>query len=270
MVEKRTLAIIILATLTWALIATGSTTYYYLEQARYQEQLNEKQNLLNEITENYDNHVTKRNLLSSKYGELLGTYQFFVSKNWFDGENRSLCLNQYKILLSSLGSNYSSVFEKFPEINITYYNLLNETQTLNESQITMEKFDSLLNSFYKLFSTLTTKELENTISETSKIHVSLCINYTKIAGQLTIEWHNLSIFLGATLFDLTREVANVTYDYYATMEPGHILITSINNNTAWWIWSYWDETTNGWSWGPVGCDAWNLKNNGIYKWDVFP
>jgi hypothetical protein len=69
---------------------------------------------------------------------------------------------------------------------------------------------------------------------------------------------------------LTRKVSNVTYSYFADIEPGHVIITSINNQAAWWLWYYWDETVNDWVWGPVGCDAWTLKNGGTYKWDVYP
>lgn len=270
MVEKRTLTIVLLATLTWALIATSATFYYYLEQARYQRQLDERKNLFKKILEGYEEYATKWNLLSSEYGELQGMFKFFVSKNWFNGENSSLCLNQFKLLLSGLDSNYTLLLHKFPEINTTYYNLFTETQTLDETKLTAEKFEDLLNSFYKLLNILAAKELESTIGKTAQINVSLCINYTKITGQLTVEWHNISLPVGATLFDLTRKVTNATYDYYTTMEPGHIIITSINGYQAWWIWYYWDEDVKDWSWGPVGCDAWNLKNNETYKWDVFP
>jgi len=270
LVEKRTLTFALLAVLTLALITTSATLYYYLLQTRYQQQLREKQNLLNMIIEGYEEYTSKRNLLSSEYGELQGMFQFFVSKNWFNEENRSLCLNQFKFLLLSLGSNYTLFLQRFPEINATYTNLLNDTQTLVEKQVTPEKFEDLLADFYKLLNILAAKELENAIGETSQIHVNVCINYTKIIGQLTIEWYNVSVPVGTTLFDLTRRIANVTYDYYAAMEPGHIIITSINDYQAWWIWYYWDYDVKDWSWGPVGCDAWGLKNNETYKWDIFP
>ncbi|MGB9676605.1 MAG: hypothetical protein ACPL0C_05405 [Candidatus Bathyarchaeales archaeon] len=262
MVEKRTLTFTILAVVVWAFLATSIATYYYMQQLTIKNQLDEKQQLLTELTENYEDFVTKRNLLFAEYGALLGEYQRF------QGDNYSSLMNNYAILLSNLKGNYTSTFNKFPELNTTYNLLLNEFQELSvKSEVTKEEFSSLLEEFYKLFNALSLKELENSIGKASLIEVSLCINYTLVGG--TVEWHNVSISPCATLFDLTREVANITYEYWATMEPGHIIIKSINNQTAWWLWYYWDETINDWVWGPVGCDAWTLKNNGIYKWDVY-
>jgi len=251
--------------LVWASITTGSVAYYYLEQARYQEQLKEKQQLLSELSENYGVSATKRNSLSGEYGALLGEYQYFVFENWFADENSSLCMGKYERLLSSLGGNYTAIFNEFPVLNTTYNNLLSEFQILKEqSQVTKERFGSLLDEFYILFVALATKELEGFVGEISAIHVSLCIDY----GNLTIKWYNnTASSFGATLFDLTRKVASVNYSYWATMEPGHILVTSINNYAeGYWLWYYWDDTKNEWVFGPVGCDAWILKDNGIYKW----
>ena len=258
MVEKRTLAIIILATLTWALIATGSTTYYYLEQAKYQEQLNEKQNLLNQLKENYNSHATKKNLISGDYGALLGEYQ------WFTEENYSPLISKYEQLLSNLKGNYTQILNAFPELNETYGNLLNRVQTLKNENVTREEFGSLLNDFYKLFTALTIKESEEFLGKTFLIHVNLCIDY----GNGTVNWYNnTEVALGTTLFNLTTKIAKADYSYWPTMEPGHILINSINNYTSgYWIWYYWDESTNEWVFGPVGCDAWILKDNGTYKW----
>ena len=258
MVEKRTLALITLAALIWASLSTGFMTYYYMEQTRYQDRLNEKQQLLNELTENYDVSTTKRNLLAGDYGELLGEYQ------WFSGENYSSLMGKYEKLLSNLSGNYTSTLNEFPELNTTCENLLNQFQTLNEkSEVSREEFSSLLNDFYKLFTALITKELEGFLGEVSVIEVSLCIDY----GNQTIEWHNVSTSPSITLFDLTRKMAEVEYSYWPTMEPGHILVTSINNYTeGYWIWYYWDEAKSEWIYGPVGCDAWVLKDNEIYKW----
>ena len=258
MVEKRTLAIIILATLTWALIATGSTTYYYLEQARYQEQLNEKQNLLNQLKENYNSHATKKNLISGDYGALLGEYQ------WFTEENYSPLMSKYEQLLSNLRGNYTPILSAFPELNKTYSNLLNKVQTLKNENVTKEEFGSLLNDFYKLFTALAMKESEEFLGETFLIHVNLCIDY----GNGTVNWYNnTEVTLGTTLFNLTTKIAEVEYSYWTTMEPGHILVDSINNYAeGYWIWYYWDENIKDWKWGPVGCDAWILKDNATYKW----
>jgi len=245
--------------LVWASITTGSVAYYYLEQTRYREQLKEKQQLLSELSENYGVSATKRNLLSGEYGALLGEYQ------WFVGENYSALMSKYEELLSNLRRNYTLTLNEFPELNATYNNLLNEFQTLSaKSVVTKEEFGSLLDEFYILFAVLATKELEGFVGEISAIHVSLCIDY----GNQTIKWYNnIASSFGATLFDLTRKVASVEYSYWATMEPGHILVTSINNYAeGYWLWYYWDDTKNEWVFGPVGCDAWILKDNGIYKW----
>ncbi|MEM3694933.1 MAG: hypothetical protein QXJ11_03125 [Candidatus Bathyarchaeia archaeon] len=262
MVEKRTLTFAILAVIVWAFLATSIATYYYIQQLTVKNQLDEKQQLLTDLSESYEESVVKRNLLFAEYGALLGEYQ------WFQGDNYSLFMSTYARLLLNLKENYTVILNEFPELNETYNLLLNKSQELStKSEVTKEEFGALLEGFYKLFTALSLKELENTIGKASRIQVSLCINYTLLGG--TIEWHNISISSHATLFDLTREVANVTYEYWATIEPGHIIIKSINNQTAWWLWYYWDENINNWVWGPVGCDAWTLKNNGIYKWDVY-
>jgi len=262
LVDKRTLTFATLAVIVWAFLATSFAAYYYMQQLMVKNQLDEKQQLLTELTESYEESVAKRNLLFAEYGALLGEYQLF------QGENYSSLMGAYAVLLSNLKGNYTFTLDEFPELNTTYNLLLNEFQELNKkSEVTKEEFGSLLEDFYKLFTALSSKELEKTIGKASWIQVSLCINYTLLGG--TVEWHNISIFSCATLFDLTREVANVTYEYWTTIEPGHIIITSINNQTTWWLWYYWDETINDWVWGPVGCDAWTLKNNGIYKWDVY-
>jgi len=258
LVEKRTMAFITLATLVWALMATGFMSYYYMEQTKFQNQLDEKQLLLSELAENYEMSTTKRNLLAGDYGTLLGEYQ------WYSSENYSSLMGKYEKLLSNLSGNYTLTLNAFPELNKTYNNLLSEFQTLNEkSQVSKEEFGSLLDDFYELFTALTIKESEGFLGKVSEIEVSLCIDY----GNSTIKWHNTSISSSASLFDLTQKVVEVEYSYWQTMEPGHILITSINNYEAgYWIWYYWDEVRNEWVFGPVGCDAWILNNNGIYKW----
>ena len=253
---------ITLATLVWASLATGFVTYYYLEQAKYQDQINEKQQLMNQLTENYDVSTTRRNLLSGDYGVLLGEYQ------WLSGENYSSLMDEYGELLSNLNANYTSMLNEFHELNTTYGYLSNKFQALNEkNQVSKEEFGSLLDEFYKLFMALTLKESEAFLGKTSEITANLCIDY----GNLSIEWHNISISSGTTLFDLTQKVAKVEYSYWQTMEPGHILITSVNNYAkGYWIWYYWNGAKNEWIFGPVGCDAWILNNKGTYKWACSP
>jgi hypothetical protein len=229
-----------------------------LEQNRYAKQLQENQQLLITLTENYDTAVSKRNLLGGGYSLLFGEYQ------WFSGEDYSTLMNEYNTLLLNLKQNYTSTLTRFPELNETYTYLLGEFQSINQkSTVTKAEFGSLLDDFYKLFTSLTMKELDSYTGELKLIDVSISINYSNSST----EWHNVSLSPGTTLFELTREVAEVEYSYWSTMEPGHILVSSINNNAdGFWVWYYWDNATNTWVFGPVGCDAWILLNNGIYNW----
>lgn len=261
MVEQRAIALVLLATLVWASLATGAMTYYYLEKMRYQEQFDEKQQLLVELAENYNVSTAKQDLLLRDYNALLGEYyQFF-------GENCSLFMGKYEKLLHNLSINYTLTLDGFPELNETYNNLLNKTRTLSEqSVVTKGEFDSLLNDFYRLFASLTARELDGFLGKIGVMAVNLYIDY----GNETKRWHNVSTSLGITLFDLTQNTTKVEYTYYSWMEPGHILVNSINNVTPsegkYWFWYYWDEAKNEWVSGQVGCDAWILKNNGTYKW----
>lgn len=247
-----------LATLVWASIASGSVAYYYLEHLKLREQFEERQQLLYELAQNYSVFASKRNLLFGDYAALLGEYQ------WFSGENYSSLMGKYDILLSDLKGNYTSISNKFPELNETYNNLQNDFLTLsNKSVVTREEFGSLLDEFYKLLTALAIRELDGYMGQTSIIKVNLCIDY----GNSTIEWHNVSTSPGITLFDLTLKAAKVEYSYWPTMEPGHILVNSINDySDGYWVWYYWDGVKKEWIFGPVGCDAWILENNGIYNW----
>jgi hypothetical protein len=250
-----------LVTLAWASIATSSMAYYYLEQNRYKEQNDGTQQLLNGLAENYNSSIIKQDSLSRDYNALLGEYyQFF-------GDNYSQFMNSYKSLLSGLEGNYTSTLNKFSELKEEYNNLLNNSQTLSEkNMVTQEEFDSLLKDYYKLFMSLAAKELEDFLGMINTIEVKLCIDY----ANGTQKWHNLSVSPGMTLFDLTLQVTKVDYNYYSSMEPGHVLINSIDNLAPsggnYWFWYYWDETKNEWVFGQIGCDAWLLMNNGMYKW----
>lgn len=247
-----------LGILVWASIASGAMAYYYLEQVRYEEQYSQKQQLLNELAENYSASANKRNLLSAEYCTLHGEYQWPPSDNYF------VLMDKYEKLLIDLEGNYTSTLNASVELNETYNDLFCKFQALNEKSIvTKEEFGLLLDEFYNLFATLAVKEMECYLGQTGQIKANLCIDY----GNQTVEWHNVSTFHGTTLFDLTRKVAKVDYSYWPTMKPGHILVNSINNCSAgYWVWYYWDNTKNEWIFGPVGCDAWILKNDGIYNW----
>jgi len=265
LIEKRTLVFVTLAVLVWASIATSFTTYYYLEQTVYKNQLNEKQQSLNELAVNYDESATKQNFLGEEYGKLYGEYQYSKSKGWFIGENCTILIYEYSKILSYLNSNYSNLLNNYRDLNETYIALLNRTQILTgQSTITEEEFDQLLEKWYALFVSLAMKELESSIGEMIMLKVNLCIDY----GNGTLFWYNdTSVPSGSTLFDLTRKIATVDPTYSPDMAPGHIFINSINGwAQGWWIWYYWDEGEDKWVFGPVGCDAWILKNDGIYKW----
>jgi hypothetical protein len=104
--------------------------------------------------------------------------------------------------------------------------------------------------------------------------VNIEFNY----GNGTVDWRNeTDVPAGFTLFELTREIAVIKYSYYAYTEPGHVLVDSINNKTAFtnpsytegytWIWYYWSNSDKDWVSGPVGCDAWLLENGSNYKWN---
>jgi hypothetical protein len=214
--------------------------------------------LLNALAENYDVAVSKRNLLAGEYSILLGDYQ------WFAGDNYSELMGRFDSLLLNLKGNYTSTLSEFPAMNETYNRLLSESHSLKQKDtITKEEFSSLLSNFYKLFTALAVKELDNYVGQGNMIKVSLSINYCN----LTTEWHNVTTLPGTTLFELTQKATNVEYTYWSTMEPGHILVSAINSHAdGFWVWYYWDNATNAWIFGPVGCDAWVLRNNGIYNW----
>lgn len=254
----------ILAVLVWALMATGTTAYYYLEQIRLSEQLTEKQESMDTLTENYDASATKKNLLAGDYSNLFGEYQ------WLSGGNYSTLMGKYGELLFNVQGNYSLMLSKSPDLNRTYGSVRDEFQTLNEritttneTIVTKAEFGSLLDDFYTLFLALSTKEVDGFLGQVSEINVSLCIDY----GNQTVEWHNTTTSPGTTLFDFTRKIAEVNYSYWPTIEPGHILVDSINDYAdGYWIWYYWDDVGHKWIFGPVGCDAWILRNNGVYNW----
>jgi hypothetical protein len=251
-----------MAILVWALIATGATAYYYLEQLRFQEQLAERQYLLTGLAENYTESIEKQDMLLRDYNALFGEYY-----QSYPEENCSIFMGEYCRLLSNLGNNYTHVLNTFPKLNETYTYLSNQAQSFSaKDMVTRTEFESILSEFHKLLSDLAAKELEDSLTKVSLINVNLCINY----GNGTIVWYNISVSLGMTLFDLTKNLTNVEYWYYPLMEPGHVLVNSINGvapeGEMYWFWYYWDETKSEWVFGQVGCDAWVLKNNGTYRW----
>ncbi|MEM3703847.1 MAG: hypothetical protein QXX79_05480 [Candidatus Bathyarchaeia archaeon] len=262
MIEKRTLTLMVLATFVWALIASGLAAYYYLEMDRYRKESNEKQQTLVEVNEGYKEALGRQDLLLRDYNALLGEYYMFT-------ENYSLLVGKYVQLLSNLGNNYTATIRDSLELKEAYESLINAAQKLEEQEtVTKEEFEPLLMDFHKLLRSIVAKNLENLIGENTAIKVNLCIDY----GNDTITWYNVSASPGMSLFDLTQQVAQIDYDYYPAMEPGHVLMKTINGVASspsewkYWFWYYWDDTANQWVFGQVGCDAWTLRDNGTYKW----
>jgi len=262
LVEKRVLTFVLLAVLVWAVLASSFAGYYSLEHSKQKEKLNENQQLLNDIAQKYNESISKYSMLLAEYSTVYGSYSLLNSS-----ENFSKLMPSFEKLLESLRGNYSSLLNKQTDLNESYTELSHKYQTLlQEGNVTKEDFGNLLDDFYKLFSLSALREMGSTMENAVKITVNLCIDY----GNGTVKWFNeTEIPPCSSLFNLLTKVANVDYTYWPTLEPGHILINSINEvggeKGHYWLWYYWDEKSSTWVFGPVGCDAWLLKDNGIYK-----
>jgi len=266
MVEKRTLSLIILATLVWAFTASGLAAYYYLEMVRFQKESREKEEQLLKITEEYKEALRKQDLLLRDYNTLLGEYYDY---SMFMEENYSIFVEKYIRLLSNLSNNYTTIIYGSQKLKESYESLTSTVQGFKDKEtVTKEEFEPLLMEFGELLRSVMAKNLENLIGENAMIKVKLCIDY----GNGTVTWYNVSVIPGASLFDLTCQVAQVEYDYYLAMAPGHVLIKAINGVSSslsewkFWFWYYWEENANQWVLGQIGCDAWTLRDNGTYKW----
>jgi len=269
LVEKRTLEFLMLAMVVWATTASALAGYYYLQSRAYGEQLSETQNSLDEFAASYDQTVGKYNVLSGEYSELYGNYSFFV------GSNYAPLMTSFRYLVENLARNFTTSLSAHKDLNKTYSELLNRYEMLRQKdETTREEFGGLLNEYYKLFNQIAIKELTQSSVQALTLSVTVAIDY----GNETIVWLNdTQVSARATLFELTQEIATVDYTYYPLMEPGHILVDSINNKAAYtdpsfssgyyWIWYYWDGARKMWITGPVGCDAWLLKDGGMYKWN---
>lgn len=257
-----------LATIVWATLASAFAGFYYLQNRTSAEQLNSAQNSLNEVASNYDEAINRYDLLISEYGSLYGNYTYF------SGSNYTALMPTLGSLITNFGESYANLFAQ-EDINKTYNQLSSDYEALlNKGNVTKTDFGNLLSEYYDLFSLSALREQELSISEATTLSVNIEINY----GNGTVEWHNeTNVPSGHTLFESTQNLTVITYSYYALNEPGHILINSINNVTsytdssyAWgysWIWYYWNGNGKKWISGPVGCDAWQLENGGIYKWN---
>jgi hypothetical protein len=271
LVEKRTFVFVILATIVWAVLASAFAGYYYLQNRNNTEQLDSAQNSLNKVASSYSEAAEKYDLLLSEYASLDGNY------STFKGSNYATLMSPLGSLIANFDRNYTNLFAQ-EDMNKTYNQLLSDyEEILQKGNVTETDFGNLLSEYYNLFSLSAIRELGLSVSEATTLSVNVEINY----GNETVEWHNeTKVPAGYTLFKLTQEITAIKYSYYAFTEPGHVLVDSINNKTAYtdpsytwgysWIWYYWSDSEKKWVSGPVGCDAWLLENGGTYEWNYEP
>lgn len=286
---KNKWALATLVVLCWAVVATSGAAWYYTRMMTYSDQLSDRETVLNEMMQSHNEMVDEYNVIATDYSDLYGRYQFFPPLPYnlttieFDNlkGNYSIFLTDYSKLLNELKDTYIDLLSQYSELNGThnelvkccnelkdrlgYYALGNRAELINDLTI---NFNDLLIKYGKLWSELVVKVYSGVMG-TLELKVDLCIDY----GNGSVVWFNAtSMPVGSSLFDLIQKKAVVDYEYYAMMEPGHILVTSINglaqNYTTYqyWFWYYLDAETGKWVHGLVGCDAWKLKTDGIYKW----
>jgi hypothetical protein len=253
-----------------AVLASSVAGYFYMQNTINNEQIAENQQSLNTMATTYNEAMAKYDGLLSDYSLLRGNYSFPMNTNF------TLLTNSFLNLLDNVEGNFSSLFAEQKDLNETCYALRSKSQTfLLNGNVTREEFGGLLDDCYEFVNLLAIRELSKTISEITTLTVNICIDY----GNGTVEWHNkTAVPAGSSLFQLTQKVAAVNFTYDALMEPGHIRLTSINDKNEYtnytigyseggaWLWYYWNDNKQEWAFGPVGCDAWMLKDSGIYKW----
>jgi len=256
--------------LVWAVSISSLAGYFYLQNATHIQQIGENQQSLNKTASNYDESMSKYNTLLSEYSILYYSYS--------PDANFTLLMEPFGRLMNSLKSNYSSLLMNQEDLNETYYALEENYQLVRqEGNVTEEDFGRLLNEYYELFNLLTIRELGIVVSETVTLIVNISVDY----GNEPVEWYNETVVpAGSSLFQLTQEIATVDPKYDQWAKPGHIFIEAINDKEGSssdhidegysdgysWMWYYWDSDQQKWVSGPVGCDAWMLKDGGIYKW----
>jgi len=288
---KNKWALAALVVFCWAVVATSGMIWYYTQMMTYSDQLSDRETMLNEMMQSHNEMVEGYNVIATEYSDLYGSYQFFPPLPYnlmtieFDNlrGNYSEFLTDYSELLDELNGTYGDLLSLHSELNGTYNELVkccnelmdrlesytsdteNRAELINDLTI---DFNELLIKYGKLSSEAVVKAYGGVMG-TLELKVDLCIDY----GNGTVVWSNAtSTPVGASLFDLTQKQAVVDYQYWAMMEPGHILVTSINGleqnyaTSQYWFWYYWDAETGKWVHGLVGCDAWKLKTDGIYKW----
>jgi len=267
LVEKRTFVFAILAIIVWASLSSAFAGLYYLQYNDAAAHLSEIQNSVNHLTSDYDAAVNRYNLVLGKYSSIYGNYSFLVGNNYTE------LVPPLKNLVLDFGENYSKLVQQ-TDLNRTYNGLIANLNILEtQGNVTKDEYGKVLNEFYSLFSLAAFRDFGQSISEAATLEVNVCIDY----GNNTVQWHNETrITAGDTLFNVTRELTNINYTYNALMEPGHVLVDSINGKAAYvdpsyswgysWIWYYWSDEHRAWVAGPVGCDAWLLNKDSLYKW----
>jgi hypothetical protein len=255
----------------WAVLSSSIAGFFYLQNTMNSEQIAENQRSLNTMATTYNEAIAKYDGLLSDYSFLQGNYSFPLNTDF------TLLTSSFLTLLHNVKGNFSSLLTDQKDLNETHYILQSESQTLLlRGNVTREEFGELLDECYEFLNLLAIRELSKTISEITTLTVNICIDY----GNGTVEWHNKTVIsTGSSLFQLTQNVATVNFTYDALMKPGHIRLTSINSKKEYtnytigyseggaWLWYYWNDNRQEWIFGPVGCDAWILKDGGTYKWN---
>ena len=271
MVEKKLFLFATLAMFVWAVLASSIAGFFYLQNTMNSEQIAENQQSLNTMSTTYNEAMTKYDELLSEYSFMQGNYSFPLNTNF------TLLMSSFLTLLHNVKGNFSSILTDQKDLNKTHDTLQDKSQTLLlRGNVTRDEFGELLGECYEFLNLLAFRELSKTISEITTLTVNICIDY----GNGTVEWHNKTVIpTGSSLFQLTQNVAAVNFTYDALMKPGHIRLTSISNKKEYtnytisysegaaWLWYYWDDNKQEWIFGPVGCDAWMLRDGGVYKWN---
>ena len=106
LVEKRTLAFAMLATVVWAALASAFVGYYYLENSNNSAQLRSANNSLNTVASSYFNATNKYDMLLSEYGSLYGNYSYFTNSDY------TPLMPPLGSLITDFSNNYSSFLAK--------------------------------------------------------------------------------------------------------------------------------------------------------------
>lgn len=107
----------------------------------------------------------------------------------------------------------------------------------------------------------------NTLRELAKYERYMFVNLLFDYGNGTRTWRNGTLVpIGATLFEATKTVADIEYTKYSW----GVFITSMNgvrgDQSHGWLWHVWNSTRAKWDFGPVGADAFILKNGDTVSW----